>query len=1102
MKFVMDGVVKIKLIFLIAIVSLWSCKKDTEQIEPKATTLFSKVESIDSNITFTNSVKEDLYFNFINYPYVYNGGGVAVGDINNDGLVDVYFTSNQESNKLYLNQADFKFKDITESARVSDAEGWTTGVSMIDINNDGYLDIYVCKSGSLQSHDLRKNKLFINQKNNTFKESAAEYGLDHYGFSVQAYFFDADLDGDLDMYLVNHRQDFRNNTKLDKRISSNIQDYSSDQFFRNENGKFINRTKEAGLLNKAWGLSASIGDFNNDNLPDIYVANDFLEPDFLYVNQGNGTFKEELKKSFKHISNNSMGSDYADINNDLKPDLVVLDMMAEDHIRGKENMATMSTSNFWSMVDFGNHYQYMSNMLQLNNADGTYSDIGQLAGIAKTDWSWAPLLADFDNDGYNDLFITNGIEKDLSNQDFRSQMKQNIINRKKVKLEEAIDMMPSSKLSNYVFKNNKDYTFINTTQDWGLTEKVNSNGAAYADLDNDGDLDLIVNNQSEKAHIYKNNATNNFVSFSFEGNENNKNGIGVEVKVYVKGLSQTKINYISRGFQSSVNNCLNFGLDTIQKIDSITVVWPSGLIEKLINTSINKNHILKFSNAKLIRSKPNKKESLFEDVVASEIGIDFQQKENNFNDYDMQLLLPQKQSEISNCLVVGDINNDGLDDFFVGNSLGEKASLYMQQNGGSFKELNKQLFEKDKKYEDTHAEFLDIDNDGDLDLFVTSGGYEIKEHSALLEDRLYLNDGKGIYKRDNSFPEIFSNSNKVSKGDFDNDGDIDLFITSRVLHGKYPLADKPILLENRKGEFIDVTEKMIKDVSGFEMINDAVFTDFDNDSDLDLLIVGEWMSVILLENINNEFVKKDLPSLENKNGWYQSITILDFNNDGFEDYLIGNYGLNNKFHPTFKKPLHLYAGYMDSNSSFDVVLSKESKTGKLLPLRGKECSTQQVPSLQNKVKSFKEFASLDLNGIYGKSNLNNSKHLKTHLLETILLRNNKGKGFQFVKLPKQVQFGPVLGAEVLDLNNDGYLDIVGVGNVFEAEVETIRYDASNGFVLYGNENENFEYQDDYSGFNNFEGKTLAKIIINGERHVLVLNKNELLKIVKIKKANK
>lgn len=478
-----------------------------------------------------------MYFNFINYSYIYNGGGVAVGDINNDGLEDLYFVSNQNSNKLYLNKGNFVFNDITKTANVQDDNGWSTGVTMVDINNDGWLDIYVCKSGELQNPSLRQNKLYINQKDNTFKEEAAKYGLNQHGFSTQAYFIDYDKDGDLDMYLVNHRADFENNIIINSAAQKQFTQDDSDHLFRNDNGRFYNITQQAGVASKTWGLSASIGDFNNDNWPDIYVANDFLEPDFLYINNQDGTFSDKSQVYFKHISTNSMGSDFADINNDLLPDLVVLDMMAADRKRGKENMATMSTENFNLMVESGYHHQYMSNMLQLNNGEGAYSDIGQLSGIAKTDWSWAPLIADFDNDGYNDVFVTNGIENDLSNQDFRNQMRQNIVNQKRVSLEEAIAMMPSTKLSNYMFINSTNYTFKDVSKEFGLDAKVNSNGAAYADLDNDGDLDLVINNQSNKASIYKNNAEANYLTVLLKGTKKIQKLLELKLKFIQRGIS-------------------------------------------------------------------------------------------------------------------------------------------------------------------------------------------------------------------------------------------------------------------------------------------------------------------------------------------------------------------------------------------------------------------------------------------------------------------------------------------------------------------------------------------------------------------------------------
>ncbi len=1089
LKFINFLCITTSLIFLFT-----SCNKTENN---SSNTLFNLIDNEQTNIHFANVVKEDLYFNFLNYSYIYNGSGVAVGDINNDGLQDLYFTSNQGSNKLYLNKGDFEFQDITAKANVTDDKGWTTGVTMVDINNDGWLDMYVCKSGSLNSHDFRKNKLYINQKNNTFKESASSYRLDHYGFSTQAYFFDYDNDSDLDMYLVNHRQDFQNNVSIDTLIQQNKEPYNSDQLFRNEGSYFTNVTVESGILNKAWGLSASIGDFNDDTLLDIYVANDFLEPDFLYINQGNGTFEDEILERFKHISANSMGSDYADINNDLKPDLIVLDMLAEDHIRGKENMATMSIDNFNSLVNIGYHHQYMSNMLQINNGDGTFSEIGQLAGVAKTDWSWAPLIADFDNDGYNDLFVTNGIENDLSNQDFRNQMKRNIQARKKVSLDEAINMMPSSKLGNYIFKNNKDLTFDNATEEWGLNTKVNSNGAVYADLDNDGDLDIIVNNQAEEAHIYQNNSSNNFIIFSFVGSEKNKKGIGSKIKIYTKGLQQSKELFTSRGYQSSVTNKLHFGLGTASKIDSVEVIWPNGASQLLTNIEVNKTISLHFKDSKNVVQSENNQVSFFEAIEPSSIGINYLQQENLFNDFNLQLLLPQKQSEMSSPLAIADVNNDGLDDFFAGNSKDAPASFYIQKNDGLFVETNQSLFESDKAFEDTDAEFIDVDNDKDLDLYVTSGGYEIEENSPLLQDRLYLNDGKGKFKKA-KLPKMLTNTKGITFTDYDNDGDNDIFVGSRVIHGKYPLANTPFLLENRDGLFVDVTSEKFDGLSEVQMINDAVFSDYDNDGDDDLIIVGEWMPVVIFENDNKQFIKKEIDEIKGVNGWCQTITASDLDKDGNIDYIIGNWGSNNKFHPTIEKPLHIYADNFDDNSSFDMALSKVSKTGDLLPVRGKECSSQQTPYLNAKLKTYKEFANSSMEEIYGSDKLAKATHFKVNNLQSVILKNKGNGHFERQELVNYAQFGPTLGLEIHDVDQDGYMDIIGVGNVFDAEVETIRYDASKGYTLLGSKDGGYQYSADYSYFNNKEAKTIKKIIINDEVHFIILNKNSKLKILKLK----
>lgn len=1072
-------------LILFLTVNIVSCTKDKNNINTK-NSLFTLISSKKSAVTFQNNIKEDLYFNFLNYPYIYNGGGVAVGDINNDGLEDIYFTANQEANQLYLNKGDLTFKNITKKAAVEDLKGWTTGVTMVDINNDGWLDIYVSKSGSLTSDKLRENKLYINQKDNTFKEEASKYGLNFDGFSVQSYFFDMDNDGDLDMYLVNHRPDFRYTVTIDLKRDKEIKEYSSDQLFRNDNGKFTNISKEAGIQNRAWGLSASVGDFNHDGWVDVYVANDFFHPDYLYINNKNGTFTDKALDYFKHTANNSMGSDFADINNDLSPDLFVVDMMAEDHIRGKKNMAAMNTNSFNMMVNAGYHHQYMTNVLQLNNQNNSFSEIAQAANIAKTDWSWAPLIADFDNDGYQDIFVTNGIENDLSNQDFRDNMRRNIMARKKVSLEQAIKMMPSSKLQNYIFKNNKDLTFSNTSNTWGITEKINSNGAAYADLDNDGDLDLVVNNQSEIASIYRNNSEANYISFSLEGSQKNPKGIGASITVYSKENKQRKEVFTSRGFQSSVSTKIHFGLGTETDIDSVIVKWNNQLSEKITGLKSNKLVSLKYVNATDTKEFKNNNEKQFTTIKSSSIGIEYRQKENTFNDFDIQLLLPQKQSENSSALTVGDVNNDGLDDFFVGNAKGSAGELYVQKRNGTFTKSNEETFNLDKNFEDTNALFFDADNDNDLDLYVASGGYELSENDKMLQDRLYINNGKGVFSKSNKLPSILSNTKAITAGDFDNDGDLDLFVGTRVTPKKYPLSSASYLLENKNGIFKNVTNTHLKDMSKLRMVNDAIFSDFDADGDADLIVVGEWMEVVFYENNSGVFNYKKIPSLEKSNGWQQSIKELDINNDGLKDYFIGNWGHNNKFHPTAKKPLHIYADYFDKNTSFDIALSKISK-GKLVPVRGKECSTQQTPFLGKKIGNFSEFANASLGEIYGDDKLQKATHYTAYNFSSTLLKNKGNGDFEIISLPNYAQLSPTL--DVTQINKQ----LIAIGNVYDAEVETVRYDASQGYVLNTTD---LNVVSNHGFSNNKEAKAVETITINGKTHLIILNKNESLSIFK------
>ena len=706
---------------------LISCGSETESNTEVKTKKqgFTKIEAVQSGINFSNNIVEDLSFNFLSYPYIYNGAGVAAGDLNNDGLIDLYFTANQGPNKLYINKGDFKFEDKTFESKTTDSEGFSTGVTMLDINNDGWLDIYVCKAAALQDSNLRKNKLYLNNQDGTFTESAEKWGIADAGFSTQAYSLDYDKDGDLDLYVLNYRNDFKNNTKIYGAIQNQLIKETSDQLYRNDGTTFTNVTATSGVANKAWGLGVSIGDFNGDSWPDLYVSNDYLEPDMMYINQKNGTFKNEILDRINHISFNSMGSDYSDINNDGLPDLFTVDMLAEDHQRGKENMATMSTSNFWKMVDVGYHHQYMSNMVHMNTNNGTFTEVSQLTGISKTDWSWAPLIADLDNDGQKDVYITNGIYKDITNQDFRRNIKE--LNEKGVAmtLDQLHDILPTQKLINYAYQNKGDLSFENKTKAWGLDTGSHSNGGTYADLDNDGDLDLVINNLSETAHVYRNNSNNNYLDVVLKGPANNSLGIGAKVEFSAYDQTQSQEQYLTRGFQSSVAPRIHFGMGD-RTNGKLKITWPDNKVSEVNNVNANQVLTVDYASAKIAPTSSNAVvTNTWAAVNAKSLGLDFTHVENDFDDFELQLLLPHKKSTIGTEIAVADLNGDGLEDIFVGNALGAKAATYLQQTNGTFKANNQALWNTEKGYEDVGALFFDADQDGDQDLYVVSGGYEL-----------------------------------------------------------------------------------------------------------------------------------------------------------------------------------------------------------------------------------------------------------------------------------------------------------------------------------------------------------------------------------------
>ena len=1082
--------------FVLAILSIGCTTDRFEKKTNESAALFSQVSNKLTGIEFKNSIKQDAKFNALIYPYAYNGAGVAIGDVDNDGLEDIYFVSNQHSNKLYLNKGQFKFVDVTDEANVSDIGGWSTGVSMVDINNDGWLDIYVCKSASVENEDARRNKLFVNQKDGTFKEEAQTWGLNDNGFGTQSYFFDFDKDGDLDMYLLNHRHDFANANSFEDRKKRKLFIETSDHLYENQGTSFRDVTIKAGIRNKEFGLSASVGDFNADGWPDIYVANDLITPDYLYINNQDGTFSNQINDRFLHTSYTSMGSDYADINNDLMPDLLVVDMSAEDHRRGKENMPSMNTSGFWRMVNGGYHFSYMSNMLSLNRGNGYYTDMAQVAGISKTDWSWAPLIADLDCDGFKDMIITNGLEHELGNQDYRRILNEKQAKNPQMSISQILNTMPSEKLMNYAYRNNGDLSFTKVSKEWGLDKKVNSNGVAYGDLDNDGDLDLVYNNLEDQAMVYQNHSTGNFLNIILVGKEKNVDAIGARVKVYTKEKQQIQEQNPSRGYLSSVSRKLNFGLGDEEIVDRVEVIWTDGKVLAMENVRANQTLTFNQEEFKFDGQIRNPKENYFIKVDSRNLGIDFKHEENEFNDFSLQVLLPQKQSQKGPAMAIADVNGDGLDDFYVGGALGQSAALFIQMDRGRFKKSNEILFKKESLYEDIDALFFDSDNDGDVDLYVGSGSYELKNNDHRLQDRLYINDGTGNFVASKNLPKNLGVTNSVAASDIDQDGDLDLLVGGHVSPGQYPLSSQSRILRNHKGQFSDVTEEIAPELSQIGLVNDLLFSDYDQDGDEDLIVVGEWFPITFFTNTGGVFSQESMEPLNETSGWWNTIKEVDLDNDGDLDYLVGNLGHNNKFHPTAKKPLHVYSTNLGDDGKYDMMLSKEYK-GNLVPTRGKECSTEQNPFVSEKISSYKEFANSTLFEIYGEETLAEAYHKEVQTFKSVFLRNNQGS-FVVEELPMAAQLGPTMAFVDIDINSDGHLDIVGIGAIHEAEVETVRYDGNTGYVLIGDSEGTLMPYFDNSFFTIKNSKNMGKIRISDMDHLMIVNNDDELELFRLK----
>ncbi|GAA4933831.1 VCBS repeat-containing protein [Algibacter agarivorans] len=1056
-------------------INVTSCKKDNENYALEKTTnilpskLFESVSSSLSGITFVNELVETKSYNYFKYNYSYIGGGVATADFNNDGLQDLFFTSNSKENKLYLNKGNFKFDDITSKAGINPPSGFNTGVTVVDINQDGYLDIYLCRGGYQQDNNKFANLLYINNGDLTFTEKAKNYGLADANRTIQATFFDYDNDNDLDVYISNAPDVIGKSKVLNlDEVAENPDTYEqkgSDRLYENDgNGYFNDVSKKAGITyDLGFGLNPQVCDLNNDGWLDIYVCNDFNIPDFTYINNGNGTFTESREQMFKHMSFNSMGSDFTDINNDGLLDLMTLDMNPEDYIRSKTTMAMTSISRFEQMVNSGYHYQYMHNMLQLNNGNGTFSEISKLSGMADTDWSWALLSADFDLDGYNDIYITNGVYRDVMDRDAHNETLKTLrANRRKPTDDDFLKftkMMPQQKINNFFYKNNGDLTFENTSETWVNATPTFSNGAVYADLDNDGDLDIVVNNINEEASVLKNNAIDTklgqYLKIKLKGPQKNNNGLGATIKLFQKGGAlQTRQLVNTRGFLSSVSNVIHFGVPTDEAIEKIEIHWLDGKYQEIQNVQPNSLLNISYSNATKVPIIQQKKddETLFTKLKPKYIHQDLY-----FNDYSLQVLLPHKLSQTGPALAKADVNNDGFDDIYLGGGLGQAGQLLLGNTNGTLKDKNIPVFNQDKMFEDQGATFFDADNDGDKDLYVVSGSYELHNNQKLLQDRLYINNGNGQFTRSKGvLPKLTSSGSVVAPSDFDSDGDLDLFVGGRVIPGNYPLPAVSYILKNNNGSFSIETPMVAPELEKIGLVTSAVWIDLNNDNSQDLLVTGEWMGIHVFLNKGGVLEKStNYNTLNNAVGWWNKILVEDIDNDGDMDIIAGNLGLNYKFHASNEKPFKVYTTDFDFNGTQDIILAKEYK-GEEVPVRGKTCMTQQIPDLAKKIPSYNDFANKNLEGILGNA-LNTALNYKATEFRSGIFINNGSDGFTFEPFENRIQISPINSMVYDDIDGDGIKDLLLAGNNYVSEVETTRADAGIGAFLKGDSQNKFEF---------------------------------------------
>jgi hypothetical protein len=1097
------------IIVLVLISSLLfpACHRKNHQDQPAS--LFSLIPGIESGIGFENQVSYTEEYNTYTYRNFYNGAGVALGDFNNDGMVDIYFCGNIVDNKLYINRGDFHFEDVTEQAGVACPGVWSTGVSVADVNGDGWLDIYVCKSGDPDVPN-RNNELFINNRDLTFSEKAAEYGIADLGLSTHASFFDYDRDGDLDCYLLNNS--FQSVTEFDLRPGQReIRDsLGANKLYRNEDGVYKDVSRESGIYGSkiGFGLGASAADVNRDGWMDLYVSNDFFERDYLYINNRDGTFTESLEKQIGETSLGAMGADIADINNDAWPEIFVTEMTAKEEIRLKTKVLFESWEEYRSKVTKGYHHQFARNVLQLNNRNGTFSEIGRLCSVDATDWSWGALIMDLDNDGQKDIFVANGIYKDLLDRDYLDLFSNAVLMRSLIQNEEnailsIIDSIPSERIPNYLFHNNGDLTFTSMAVPWGIDAPSHSNGAAYGDLDNDGDLDLVVNNMNMPSFIYRNETRSNpdthYLMIRLKGSDANTSGIGAAVTLHCNEDIYFQEMMPMRGFKSSMDHRIHFGIGAYTQIDTLTVCWPDGAVTRLYNQAADQ--LLELDQRDAASEISGIRNDQFTPLFKEEksgMGVLHLHKENDFNDFERDPLLFHMLSNEGPRIAVGDVNGDGRDDLYACGAKETPGELYIQGGNGAFNRAHVHAFESDRRSEDTDCAFFDADGDGYPDLYVTSGGNEFPSTSSALADRLYINDRRGGFmKSPQTLPSgRYESTSCVQPADYDQDGDMDLFVGVRLRPFLYGIPVNGYLLENDgKGHFSNVSHEKAPGLTDLGMVTDMAWADVDRDGDSDMIIVGDWMPVKIFINHGGSFKdQSEEYGLSYTEGWWHTVVARDLNGDGYVDLALGNHGLNSRFKASSEKPVTMYVNDFDLNGNVEQIICAFNGE-RSYPVAMKDDMVRQIPLLGKKYSKFKTYAGQTINDLFSQEVLARSVILKARILESCVMINSGTGTFLPGTLPVEAQFSPVYAIAAEDFNGDGTCDMLIGGNQYRAKPQTGIYAASYGLCLKGNRDGSWSaVPPGKSGFQiPGEIRDLDLLHINGKQVIVVVRNNDILK---------